>query len=181
MGAERCGRPVVKQDSQCQVCRIRRTPGVGRLGRKRAVGGGFGALASRLLTSCSNTALTCHSSTPGNHSRKSFTVAPAARLPNSADTGTRVLVNTQAPLSLPGHAFHGGALAPVRHTVTSRSTVDSSADSPALPRMSSPDSSATADRTSSLPVTTSAIRRLPVLEEKVNLLPDSDSDSSYTR
>ena len=74
---------------------------------------------SRLLTSCSSTALTCHSSTPGNQSRKSFTVATAARLPNRADTGALVHVNTQATLSLPGIGFYRRALAPVRHTVTS--------------------------------------------------------------
>ena len=66
----------------------RRRIGHGALGRGAVRGSrcqtGFSmlTLAPRLLTSCFNTALTCHSSTPGNHSRKSFTVDPAARLAN---------------------------------------------------------------------------------------------------
>ena len=40
--------------------------------------------------------------TPRNQARKSFTVAPSSRFSKSARTGTRVFLNTQAPLTLPG-------------------------------------------------------------------------------
>src|SRR5205809_6423995 len=40
--------------------------------------------------------------TPGNHSRNWFTVAPPSRFSKSACTGTRVPLNTHAPLTLPG-------------------------------------------------------------------------------
>src|SRR5205809_1299018 len=40
--------------------------------------------------------------TPGNHSRNWFTVAPPSRFSKSACTGTRVPLNTKAPLTLPG-------------------------------------------------------------------------------
>ena len=45
-------------------------------------------LASRSCTTNSKTARTCASSTPSNHSTKSWTVAPSARLPKRADTGS---------------------------------------------------------------------------------------------
>ena len=54
-----------------------------------------------------------------NHSMKSWTVAPSARLPKRADTGRRVSLNTQAPLTLPGTLSTARAPAPVRHAVTS--------------------------------------------------------------
>lgn len=51
---------------------------------------------------CSNTASTWAFWIPGNHSRKSSIRAPSSIFSKSADTGTRVLRNTQAPLTLPG-------------------------------------------------------------------------------
>src|SRR5436190_5666264 len=48
------------------------------------------------------TAKACSRVTPGNHSRNWFTVAPPSRFSKSACTGTRVPLNTQAPLTLPG-------------------------------------------------------------------------------
>src|SRR2546426_10907888 len=44
----------------------------------------------------------CSRVMPGNHSRNWFTVAPPSRFSKSACTGTRVPLNTQAPLTLPG-------------------------------------------------------------------------------
>src|SRR6266480_5075120 len=44
----------------------------------------------------------CSRVTPGNHSRNWSTVAPPSRFSKSACTGTRVPLNTQAPLTLPG-------------------------------------------------------------------------------
>ena len=44
----------------------------------------------------------CSRVTPGNHSRNYSTVAPPSRFSNRARTGTRVPVNTHAPLTLPG-------------------------------------------------------------------------------
>lgn len=44
----------------------------------------------------------CSRVTPGNHSRNWSTVAPPSRFSNSACTGTRVPLKTQAPLTLPG-------------------------------------------------------------------------------
>ena len=46
----------------------------------------------------SRTASTCSRRTPGNHSRKSATVAPSSRFSKSALTGTRVPRNTHKPL-----------------------------------------------------------------------------------
>ena len=48
------------------------------------------------------TALTREASTPGNHSTNSCKVAPLARFSNSELIGSRVPLNTHAPLSLPG-------------------------------------------------------------------------------
>jgi hypothetical protein len=48
------------------------------------------------------TAKACSRVTPGNHSRNWSTVAPPSRFSKSACTGTRVPLNTQAPLTLPG-------------------------------------------------------------------------------
>src|SRR6266545_7738723 len=48
------------------------------------------------------TAKACSRATPGNHSRNWSTVAPPSRFSKSACTGTRVPLNTQAPLTLPG-------------------------------------------------------------------------------
>ena len=75
----------------------------------------------------SKTALTCASSTPPNHSMKSWTVAPSARLPKRADTGSRVSLNTQAPLTLPGTLSTAEHFPQSRHAVTSLSIADSSA------------------------------------------------------
>src|SRR3989442_11682704 len=44
----------------------------------------------------------CSRVTPGNDSRNWSTVAPPSRFSKSACTGTRVPLNTQAPLTLPG-------------------------------------------------------------------------------
>src|SRR5438093_4069138 len=44
----------------------------------------------------------CSRVTPGNHSRNWSTVAPPSRCSKSACTGTRVPLNTHAPLTLPG-------------------------------------------------------------------------------
>src|SRR2546425_10090204 len=44
----------------------------------------------------------CSRVTPGNHSRNWSTVAPPSRFSKSACTGTRVPLNTHAPLTLPG-------------------------------------------------------------------------------
>src|SRR2546422_11278407 len=44
----------------------------------------------------------CSRVTPGNHSGNWSTVAPPSRFSKSACTGTRVPLNTQAPLTLPG-------------------------------------------------------------------------------
>lgn len=60
----------------------------------------------------SRTLSTWASSTPGNHSRNSETVAPLSRFLNKAATGTRVPRNFQAPpqtsgtRSIPGHWDH---------------------------------------------------------------------------
>ena len=47
----------------------------------------------------SRTVSTCSRLTPGNHDRKSSTVAPASRFSKSAMTGTRVPRKTHAPLT----------------------------------------------------------------------------------
>src|SRR5258706_14573961 len=60
------------------------------------------ASVSRLAAVCSRTVSTWALVTPGNHSRKSSTVAPSARFSKSARTGTRVPRNTQAPLTMLG-------------------------------------------------------------------------------
>src|SRR5688500_990940 len=52
----------------------------------------------RLCSANSSTATTCSWATPGNHARKSATVAPSARFSNSDFTGTRVPRKTHAPL-----------------------------------------------------------------------------------
>jgi len=57
---------------------------------------------AKLRSACSSTASTCSRLTPGNQARKSFSVAPSSRFSKSARTGTRVFLNTQAPLTLPG-------------------------------------------------------------------------------
>jgi hypothetical protein len=57
---------------------------------------------ARLSSVCSRTASTCSRLTPGNQSRNSSTVAPASRFSKSAFTGTRVPLNTHAPLTLSG-------------------------------------------------------------------------------
>src|SRR5439155_13364581 len=44
----------------------------------------------------------CSRVTPGSHSRNWSTVAPRSRFSKSACTGTRVPLNTHAPLTLPG-------------------------------------------------------------------------------
>src|SRR5205814_3444252 len=44
----------------------------------------------------------CSRVTTGNHSRNWSTVAPPSRFSKSACTGTRVPLNSQAPLTLPG-------------------------------------------------------------------------------
>src|SRR6266542_4418612 len=44
----------------------------------------------------------CSRVTPGNHARNWSTVAPLSRFSKSACTGTRVPLNTHAPLTLPG-------------------------------------------------------------------------------
>ena len=59
-------------------------------------------VSTRLCSACSNTATTCSRVTPGNHFRKSFTLAPPSRFSNNARTGARVPLNTQAPLTFPG-------------------------------------------------------------------------------
>src|ERR1035437_10786079 len=59
-------------------------------------------VTARLRSACSSTASTCSRVTPGNQVRNSFTVAPSSRFSNRARTGTRVALNTQAPLTFPG-------------------------------------------------------------------------------
>ena len=54
------------------------------------------------FNSWSRTTCTCCASTPSNQSRNSSVDAPALRFSKSADTGTRVPRNTQAPLTLSG-------------------------------------------------------------------------------
>jgi len=61
--------------------------------------GGLGG--SRLRAANSSTAAIC-SRVTSNHSMISSMFAPASRFSNTADTGMRVSLNTQAPLSLPG-------------------------------------------------------------------------------
>ena len=61
-----------------------------------------GEASTRLRCAWSNTASTCSCFTPGNHSRKSATVAPLSRFSNSARTGTRVPLKSQTPLTFPG-------------------------------------------------------------------------------
>ena len=57
---------------------------------------------ARLRSACSSTASTCSRVTPGNQVRNSFTVAPSSKFSNKVRTGTRVALNTQAPLTFPG-------------------------------------------------------------------------------
>src|SRR5208282_2968429 len=56
----------------------------------------------KLCSACLRTHSTCSRATPSNHSRKSSTVAPPSRFSNSAATGTRVPLKSQAPLTFPG-------------------------------------------------------------------------------
>ena len=77
----------------------------------------------------SKTALTCASSTPPNHSMKSWTVAPSARLPKKGGHGQPGALEHPSPANPAGHAFDRRALAPVRHALTSLSIASSSADS----------------------------------------------------
>jgi hypothetical protein len=56
----------------------------------------------RALIEEDGTAKVCSRATPGNHSRNWSTVAPPSRFSKSAETGTRVPLNTHAPLTLPG-------------------------------------------------------------------------------
>ena len=75
--------------------------------------------ALRASASCSRTALTFHSSTSGNQSRNCSTVAPLPRFSKSAETGTRVPANVQAPLSLPARRSIPRARVPIGHGVAS--------------------------------------------------------------
>ena len=120
--------------------------------------------------SCSSTARTCFLSTPGNHSTNSSIVAPLAKFSNRAYTGTRVPVKAQAPLILPGlrstaGQFSQSTFTSFRHqlpvVVSNRSASWSTlaAGSSSAPSESISGSPAAALRTSSLPVTTSAIKR----------------------
>jgi len=52
---------------------------------------------TKLFSACSSTAITCSREIPSNHSTKSSTVAPASIFSNSARTGTRLSLKTQAP------------------------------------------------------------------------------------
>ena len=56
----------------------------------------------KLCSAYFRTDSTCSRRTPWNHSRKSSTVAPPSRFSNSAATGTRVPLKSQAPLTFPG-------------------------------------------------------------------------------
>lgn len=60
---------------------------------------------SRLCAANSSTASTCSRFTPGNHCRKSSTVAPSSKFSKRAFTGTRVPRKTKAPLTVSGEAF----------------------------------------------------------------------------
>ncbi len=57
---------------------------------------------TRLSSACFRTASTCSRLTPGNHSRNSSIVAPPSMFSNSARTGTRVPLNSHAPLTFSG-------------------------------------------------------------------------------
>src|SRR5579859_2177447 len=58
--------------------------------------------ASRIRAANSMTASTCSRSRPSNHSMMSSMLAPAAKLSKITETGMRVPLSTQAPLTLPG-------------------------------------------------------------------------------
>jgi hypothetical protein len=65
---------------------------------------------SRLCSACRSTSSTCSRVTPGNHSRNSSMRAPLSRFSNSALTGTRVLLKSQAPPTFPGTRSTAGHL-----------------------------------------------------------------------
>ena len=77
-------------------------------------------LASRSCTTNSKTVRTCASS-PSNHSTKSWTVAPSARLPKKGGHGQPGAGKHPGSANPAGHAFHRWAPTPVRHAVTSLS------------------------------------------------------------
>src|SRR5436190_16967557 len=56
----------------------------------------------------SRTASACSLVTPGNHARKSETVAPPSRFSKRATTGTRVPLKTHEPLTLSGSRSTAG-------------------------------------------------------------------------
>ena len=57
---------------------------------------------ARLFSAWFNSVRTCSRGTPGNHFRKSSTLASSSRFSKSAFTGTRVPLNTHAPLTRSG-------------------------------------------------------------------------------
>ena len=77
----------------------------------------LGCICSDCISKAS-TASTAARSTPGNHSRNCCTVAPSLRFSKRAETGTRVPVNTHAPLALSGscstfgHVFQSAMASP---------------------------------------------------------------------
>jgi hypothetical protein len=66
------------------------------------------AAGSRVCAANSSTASTCPRSTPGNHCKKSSTVAPSSRFPKRDLTGTRVPRKTKTPLTVSGEAVTSG-------------------------------------------------------------------------
>src|SRR5229473_526313 len=63
---------------------------------------GDGGVTSRLRAANSMTASTCSRSRPSNHSIISSMLAPAFRFSKMTETGMRVPLSTQAPLTFPG-------------------------------------------------------------------------------
>src|SRR5438067_548484 len=64
----------------------------------------------RLRSAWASTAIAWSRVTPGNHFRKSSTLAPSSRFSKSARTGMRVPLNTQAPLTRSGARSTAGQL-----------------------------------------------------------------------
>lgn len=78
-------------------------------------------VSANAWSSWSRTVSTFHRSTPGNHSRNWSIDAPALRFSKRAETGTRVSLNTHAPLTRSGSRSTAGQASQFAMSVTSSS------------------------------------------------------------